>query len=132
MWFDVQAALAEIEGGDTPAPEAYTPATSATPATKPARVAIVASVATPPAQKPEPDTPKAAPRVANVASVATPQTYPHGLSVAGNPLTWTGRIVSLDAWRRLSEWERHGPNGRHWCGLCRCWHHPGQCDGGTT
>lgn len=124
MWFDVQAALAEIEGGDIPAPEAYPPATSATPATKPARVANVASVATPPAQHPEADTPKAASRVARVASVATPEAFPHGVSIAGNPCTWTGRIVSLDAWRQLTEWERHGPNGRHWCGIARNWIEP--------
>lgn len=124
MWFDVQAALAEIEGGDIPAPEAYPPATSATPATKPARVAIVASVATPPAPHSEADTPEAAPRVASVASVATPETFPHGRSVAGHPRTWTGRVVSLDAWRHLSEWERHGPNGRHWCGIARNWIEP--------
>ena len=99
MWFDVQAALVEIEGGDIPVPEAYPPATSATPATKPARVAIV-------------------------ASVATPETFPHGRSVAGHPLTWTGRVVSLDAWRHLSEWEKHGPNGRHWCGIARNWIEP--------
>jgi len=121
MWFDVQAALAEIEGGDIPAPESDPPATSATPATKHARVAIVASVATPPAQNPESNAPETAPHVAKVASVATPETFPHGLSVAGNPLTWTGRVVSLDAWRRLSEWEKHGPNGRHWCGITRNW-----------
>lgn len=124
MWFDVQAALAEIEGGDIPAPEAYPPAASATPATKPARVAIVASVATPPAQNPETDTPEAAPLVANVASVAAPETFLHSRSVAGHPLTWTGRVVSLDAWRQLSEWERHGPNGRHWCGITRNWIEP--------
>jgi len=121
MWFDVQAALAEIEGGDIPAPEAYPPATPATPATNPALVAIVASVATPPAQKPELDTPQGASHVAKAPSVAIPETFPHGLSVAGHPLTWTGRVVSLDAWRRLTEWEKHGPNGRHWCGIARNW-----------
>jgi len=96
MWFDVQAALAEIEGGEIPAPEICRPATSATPATKPAHVA-------------------------DVASVATPEGFPHGVSIAGNLCTWTGRVVSLDAWRLLSEWERHGPNGRHWDGITRDW-----------
>lgn len=115
MWFDVQAALAEIEGGEIPAPWAGRPATSATPATKPACVAIVATVATPSARHPDADTPEAAPRV------VTSETFPHGVSVAGKPCTWTGRVVSLDAWRRLSEWERHGPNGRHWDGITRNW-----------
>ena len=41
-----------------------------------------------------------------------PDMWRHGASVAGNPLTWTGRVVSLDAWRNLTEWERHGPDGR--------------------
>jgi hypothetical protein len=33
----------------------------------------------------------------------------HGFAVNGYPQTWTGNVVSLDAWRRLSERERHGP-----------------------
>ena len=49
------------------------------------------------------------------------ETFPHGLSVGGSPLTWTGRVVSLDTWRRLSEWERHGPNGRLWNGITGQW-----------
>lgn len=47
--------------------------------------------------------------------------FPHGTGVGGRPLTWTGRVVSLDAWRELSEWERHGPQGRHWNGISRRW-----------
>jgi len=45
----------------------------------------------------------------------------HGVSVAGYPLTWTGRVVSLDEWRRLTAWERHGPDGRMWNGLSGQW-----------
>jgi hypothetical protein len=45
----------------------------------------------------------------------------HGFAVNGHPKTWTGKIVSLDAWRQLDAWERHGPNGRMWCGVCRDW-----------
>lgn len=129
MWFDVQAALAEIEGGGKPIAEAYPPATSATPATpaaNPIRVAIVASVATPPAQRPEADMPETAPPVANLASVAAPETFPHGLSVAGKPLTWMGRVVSLNAWSRLTDWERHGPNGRLWNGITGQWEDGGR------
>jgi hypothetical protein len=48
----------------------------------------------------------------------------HGTSVSENPKTWTGRIVSLDDWRRLSEWERHGPHGRHWNGITKQWEQP--------
>jgi hypothetical protein len=51
----------------------------------------------------------------------TPQTFPHGVSVNGAPLTWTGRVVPLHEWRQLTEWERHGPNGRVWCGLAKRW-----------
>jgi len=60
------------------------------------------------------------------------ETFPHGLCrITGRPRTWTGKVVALDEWRRLSEWEQTGPAGRHWCGLCRGWHNPGRCDGGT-
>ena len=45
----------------------------------------------------------------------------HGISPGGRPLTYTGKVVSLDAWRQLSEWEKHGPNGKHWNGLSRQW-----------
>jgi hypothetical protein len=41
--------------------------------------------------------------------------------MADAPRTWTGRIVSLDEWRRLTEWEKHGPNGRQWCGITKQW-----------
>lgn len=47
--------------------------------------------------------------------------YPHGHSVGGRPLTWSGKIVSLDAWRELTEWERHGPRGRMWNGITQSW-----------
>lgn len=56
MWFDVKAALAEIDAAPI--------ATLATTATQPAQVAEVAIVATPP-------TPKSESRVAEVADVAT-------------------------------------------------------------
>ena len=48
-------------------------------------------------------------------------------SVTGRPVTWTGKVVSLDAWRSLSAWERHGPDGRLFCGICRAWVAPGGC-----
>lgn len=35
--------------------------------------------------------------------------------------TWTGRIVNMDDWRSLSEWERHGPGERMYCGICLAW-----------
>ena len=42
-------------------------------------------------------------------------------SIGDRPITWTGKVVSLEEWRRLSEWERQGPNGRVWNGLARQW-----------
>ena len=121
MWFDARAKLAEIAG--------QPPATSATTATQ-APAARHVSRLSQVSQAPEPGNP--AFRVANVAGVATPQPsaggepdmWRHGASVAGNPLTWTGRVVSLDAWRDLTEWERHGPDGRQWCGIKRRWVKP--------
>jgi len=121
MWFDARAKLVEIAG--------QPPATSATTATNtPAAspVSRLSQVSQPPIS------PNMAPRVAEVAIVATPparrpepkpsaEIFPHGLSVTGQPKTWTGRIVSLDEWRRLTEWEKHGQNGRHWCGVTRAW-----------
>ncbi len=108
--FDPRAALAEIENRQA------TPATFATPATQP---------------------PEIAPHVANVADVAAPRTQipeiepqktssagsdtRHGFAVNGNPKTWTGKVVSLADWRGLSDWEKHGPDGRVWCGITKQW-----------
>ena len=50
-----------------------------------------------------------------------PDAFPYGHSVDGQPLTWTGRVVSLDAWNRLSDWERHGSTGKAWNGITRAW-----------
>ncbi len=108
MWFDASAALADLRGGQET--DVQPLATIATPATKAQRtapnVAKVASVATPPVEKCKTDM------------------FRHGVSLAGHPLTWTGRIVSLDDWRRLTAWEKHGPDGRHWCGIAREWKKP--------
>ena len=57
----------------------------------------------------------------NVAQAATTATFRHGRSPGGRPLTWTGHVVSLDEWRNLSDWDRHGPNGRRWCGNSKGW-----------
>lgn len=111
MWFDASAALAELGNRrETRASPPATPATSATPARRNAsdnaHVASVAGVATPPTQNLEPDHLR------------------HGVSVGGQPLTWTGRVVSLADWQRMTAWERHGPDGRHWCGIARAWVQP--------
>ena len=118
MKFDLKAARARIEGKGHPAP-CYG-ATRATRATQgpeiAAYVAQVARVAC--STTPEPE------------CLAPPQScvemFPHGSGVGGRPLTWTGRVVSLDAWRSMSEWERHGPQGRHWNGISLQWEDGGQ------
>ena len=125
MWFDVAAALAAVEGGPQPAPEAHTPATSATTAANLRPESQLSRVSQPPEARP------AALRVANVAGVARPQPAPsapdgpdpprHGRTATGARRTWTGRPVTPAEWRNLTEWQRHGPNGRHWCGIARAW-----------
>lgn len=120
MWLDVRAKLAEIEG--------CAPATTATIATGWAepvpRVAEVAEVATPPRVKSEIAPPAR-------ADGLDPDAFPYGTAcnLGDAPRTWTGRIVSLDEWRRLTQWEKHGPNGRHWNGITRQWEKP---ERGTT
>lgn len=97
MWFDAQAELAKL-GGEREQ-DRRPLATTATSATL-------------------------APRVANVASVATPsapEITSHGQTAGGRVTTWTGRVVSLDEWRGLTAWQRHGPNGRLWCGTASTW-----------
>ena len=116
MWFDASAALVSLAGerGTKPHP----PATSTTLATSPGDVANVAGVAAPPAE-----TAKPAIQVLPAPSMRdrAPDAFRYGMSVAGHPLTWTGRIMPLRDWRNLSEWERHGPDGRIWCGIAREW-----------
>ncbi len=48
-------------------------------------------------------------------------TFRHGRDLNGNPKTWTGRAVTLAAWRNLSDWDRHGSTGKVWNGLTRAW-----------
>ena len=112
MWFDPYAKLVEIAG--------HPPATSATTATQAQPVRPVSRLSQVSQARSAKE--RCAPaNVADVATVATPDAFPHGLAINANPRTWTGRIVSLDEWRRLTEWERHGPNGRLWCGVTKQW-----------
>ncbi len=104
MWFDVQQALNAIEGDATHS-SARQPVLVVAPVA-PLRVAVVADVASSPAQKREADP------------------FRHGVSVAGHPLTWTGCVVSLADWRKLSDWDKHGPDKRHWNGITKKWEHP--------
>lgn len=114
MWFDPHARLAEIK--------AQAPALG--------DVSQVSQVSHAPIAR------NPAPCVATVAVVATPlqpdpareapAAFPYGTAcnMGDAPRTWTGRIVSQEEWRRLTEWEKHGPNGRHWNGITRQWEPP--------
>ena len=107
MFFDPKAALEEIQKRQR------TPATSATLDTpNPKKVAKVAKVA-----GVQPQIPKTA--INNQPFKNSDMR--HGRAVNGYPKTWTGKIVSPDVWHELTEWERHGPDGRLWCGACREW-----------
>ncbi len=111
MIFDAYAFVEKLE---SEVGQAATPATFATQHPKSrANVADVADVAGRQGQEPE-NTPSAKPP-------DNPCDYPYGRAVAGGPKTWTGKVVSLDAWRDLSEWERHGSTGKQWNGLTRQW-----------
>lgn len=131
MWFDAQAALKNLDGAEQPRSNTANPAEP-----KPVRVAGVAVVAGCGAENPEARASRNEPRVASVADVAAGRAgnskiglsatraetdFPYGASPGGRPLTWTGRVVSLEAWRTLTEWERHGPQRRHWCGVKSAW-----------
>jgi len=50
-----------------------------------------------------------------------PEVFPYGLGTNGTPRTWTGRVVALDEWRRLSDWERNGSTGKLGNGLTQQW-----------
>jgi hypothetical protein len=58
--------------------------------------------------------------------VQTQEAFPYGTACGLGlmPRTWSGRVVSLADWRNLGEWDRHGPDGRHWNGITRQWEHP--------
>jgi len=105
MWFDAQAALGNL--GDNAAP----PSAPALPDKRETQLAGIAEIAVSEASAPE-TPPSATPH---------PMALTHGKSVGGRPLTYTGRVVSLGAWRSLSNWERHGPRGRIWDGVAKQW-----------
>ncbi len=65
-----------------------------------------------------------APSRREVSDDPAADTFPHGMGIIGDPATWSGRVVSLADWRKLNEWERHGPNGRWFYGDTRQWEKP--------
>ena len=63
-------------------------------------------------------------KVASVATTSAAKPELEDRTAGGRVQTWTGRVVSLADWRNLTEWERHGPNGRYWCRITHQWEQP--------
>lgn len=117
MWFDARAKLAEIAGQ---------PAAIARPVSRLSQVSQAPqgqkpnfTIAKPKRTEPHPMPPARADR-------PDPEGLPPGdaCNMDGHPRTWTGRIISLAAWRDMTDWERYGPNGRHWNGITGQWEPP--------
>ncbi|MEP6019260.1 MAG: hypothetical protein ABJ251_12375 [Paracoccaceae bacterium] len=71
----------------------------------------------------EGELPKKQTQEGTVSRLTSSETPTH-FSFGGRAISWTGKIVSLEDWRALTAWERHGPNGRHWNGITRQWEWP--------
>lgn len=72
--------------------------------------------------------PEAKPVLSVLSEEQTPaaprcETFPYGTAcgLGLSPRTWAGRVVSLDDWRAMTDWDRHGPRGRNWNGITRQW-----------
>lgn len=128
MKFDAYNALSKLrrDTGDS-----ATPATCATPPQDfGPHVAHVAHVAGRTVRNAEsgPDTARVAPTVIQAAPWPSGEGPKYRSEASqGRPLTWTGRVVSLDEWRRMSDWDQRGPSGRMFCGACLRWVKPGTC-----
>ena len=116
MWFDVQAALAEIDAlpeAENARSEPQPRATRATRATQRAenavQVAQVARVARTRPAEPEIAAPEIRPQP---SAPAAPKA---GCMVR---LVWSGEWVSADRYAAMSERERLGPQGEVFCGKC--------------
>jgi len=120
MWFDPYKALSGIEAAP-PATTAIIARNQAKKAYGLAEIADLAGVAFPEQKTallvapPPPLSAKPEPR---------PEIFKYGLSFAGKPKTWTGCIVSPETWAGLSDWQKHGPDGRHWSGITKTWEMP--------
>ena len=136
MWFDARKALEEIEGGSAPPLDSTRPNDAAKP-----EIVAMSQLSQPSGIENQP--PNVENTTSNVAigpfvamsqlsqhptaqktDAQQAQRKAHGVSFGGRPKTWTGRVVSLDAWRALSEWERHGSSGQSWNGAKRQWEQP--------
>lgn len=113
MWFDPFAKLEEIAG--------QPPATSATSATNTPTTPSVSQLSR------ESQALGAEKRNFGLQAASQKSSSPAKRHLDDAMVTWTGRVVPFGHWAGLSDWERHGPNGRHWCGICKDWHFSGQC-----
>ena len=105
MLFDVRAALAEILKQPDPAATPATPATNRPNADLVSRMsrvsqATIAKMPGVPFRNDGKDSPADhTPKEGHVPKGPEADVFPYGLSVTGNPRTWTGRIVPLDDWK---------------------------------
>ncbi len=119
MFFDAQAALAEILKSEPPPAIRAIPAIP-TPVLPPNSRNSRNSRGVP--TEMENRVARPFPEISNAAVISTgPQSIRHGRDMNGNPKTWTGGAVTLAAWRNLSDWDRHGSTGKVWNGLTRAW-----------
>ncbi|MFD1157911.1 hypothetical protein [Roseovarius aestuarii] len=125
MGFDVKAALAralEAENQNTRGSDTANSANSAKRSHQGgqslARLASLAGNRTLHSEKPKTPDPEFDPKI---SASAEGSDYPFGTSPGGRPVTYTGKVVSLDAWRSLSDREKHGPGGKHWGGQSQQW-----------
>lgn len=133
MWFDPRAALAEIRAAAPVANPQPGPDPGANRAKRAKRqtegvdhLAHSARLA-----RPRHSEPKTAPMPGGASALlihdpaARPAPAPSAPAVALHGgmvrLGWSGEWVSRDRWEVMSDFERHGPQGRLFCGKCRDW-----------
>lgn len=120
MKFDAYALLAGIRT-DSPAD-----ATRATRAIPDDQYSTCSANSTAPPSRSETQVPTQ--KAAATPSLVSEDPFRCGRAFTGDPKTWTGRIVSLDAWRRLTDWEKYGPDGRLWNGITKKWERNGSAE----
>jgi hypothetical protein len=65
-------------------------------------------------------------RFGHAVRASEKEKFPYGtaLGLGLMPITWTGRVVSMADWHGMTEWQKHGPNGREWSGVTNQWETP--------
>ena len=98
MLFDVQSALAEILNESASSCDSCDTREFANTKSQKSQKSPESQSQESESQSPRPLTVKARELSCHAANP-----FPHGGSPGGRPLTWTGRVVSLEAWRNLSD-----------------------------